>query len=175
MGGKGAEKGKAPEAGGGTVLKRRTPKLCFAASSGGHLEELMMLRPLMDRYDSFLVTEQTSYQAAGGEIRQYHLLQVNRREKSCVPRLLVNAFRSLKIMGTERPDVVLCTGALATIPLCLLCKLLGKKLVFIESYAKVTTPTLTGRLLYPFADRFYIQWPELQGYYPRAVCVGSIY
>ena len=156
-------------------MKVHKPKLCFAASSGGHLDELMMLRPLMDRYDSFLVTEKTAYRAAAGDIRRYWLLQVNRREYSCIPRLLVNGVRSLGILLAERPDVVISTGVLATVPLCLLCKAFGRKLVFIESYAKVTTPTLTGRLLYPFADRFYIQWPELQGYYPRAVCVGSIY
>ena len=64
---------------------------------------------------------------------------------------------------------------LATVPLCLLCKLLGKKLVFIESYAKVNTPTLTGKLLYPFADRFYVQWEELLEFYPKAIFTGGVY
>jgi UDP-N-acetylglucosamine:LPS N-acetylglucosamine transferase len=51
----------------------------------------------------------------------------------------------------------------------------GKKLVFIESYAKVKTPTLTGKLLYHFADRFYVQWQELLEFYPKAIHVGGIY
>ena len=38
-------------------------KLCFAASSGGHFEQLSMLKPLMEKYDSFVVTEQTDYKA----------------------------------------------------------------------------------------------------------------
>ena len=156
-------------------MNRKPQKLCFAASSGGHLEELMMLRPLMERYDSFLVTEGTAYRNAPGEIRRYDLLQVNRREISCLPRLAANAFRSFRILLEERPDVVICTGVLATVPLCLMGKLLGKRLIYIESFAKVTTPTLTGRLLYPFADRFYVQWPELQERYPRAEYVGGIY
>lgn len=156
-------------------MKKRNLKICFAASSGGHLEELLILQPLMDSYDSFIVTEETAYRAAGRKIRRYHLLQVNRRERSCILRLAVNTFRSLKIYIAERPDVVICTGVLATIPLCLLCKLFGKKLIFIESYAKVKTPTLTGRLLYPFADRFYIQWQELLKFYPKAMYVGSVY
>ena len=71
--------------------------------------------------------------------------------------------------------MVVCTGVLATIPLCLLCKMFGKKLVFIESYAKVKTPTLTGKLLYHFADRFYVQWQELLEFYPKAIHVGGIY
>lgn len=155
-------------------MKNRKLRVCFAASSGGHLAELMLLRPLMDRYDSVLVTERTSYKAVKG-IRCYELLQVNRRERSCIPRLLINAFRSLKIYLMERPDAVVCAGVLATIPLCLLCKLFGKKLIFIESYAKVKTPTLTGKLLYPLADHFYVQWPELLEVYPRAVYIGGIY
>ena len=150
-------------------------RVCFAASSGGHLSELMMLGPLMDRYDSFLVTERTGYKAAPEGMRCYRVFQVNRREWSCVPRLSVNAFLALNICFRERPDAVICTGVLATVPLCLLCKLFGKRLVFIESYAKVKTPTLTGKLLYPFADRFYIQGPELKEFYPKAVFIGGIY
>ena len=46
------------------------PKVCFAASSGGHLEELLTLRPLMDRYDSFLVTEKTAYRAVPEGMRK---------------------------------------------------------------------------------------------------------
>lgn len=153
----------------------RTIKVCFAASSGGHLEELLLLKPLMERYESFLVTEETAYRAAGEEVRCYYLLQVNRRERSCIPRLFVNFLRSLKICLTERPDVVVCTGALATIPICLLCKILRKRLVFIESFANVDTPTMTGRLLYRFADQFCIQWKELKKHYPKAVYLGGIY
>ena len=51
-----------------------------------------------------------------------------------------------------------CTGVLATIPMCLLVKLFGGKLIYIESCAKVTSPTETGKLLYRFADQFYVQW-----------------
>lgn len=156
-------------------VRKEKPRVCFAASSGGHLEELLMLRPLMDCYDSFLVTEKAAYKAAVEGIRCYNLLQVNRREWSCLPRLAVNAFRSLGILWKERPDVVICTGVLAMVPLCLLSKLFGKRLLFIESYAKVKTPTLTGRLLYPLADRFYVQWQELLKFYPKAVYLGGIY
>lgn len=156
-------------------MENKKLKVCFTASSGGHLEELLALRPLMARYDSFIVTEKTAYKPNSEGIRHYDMLQVNRQEKTCIPRLAVNTFRALRVYLAERPDVVVCTGVLATVPLCLLCKLFGKKLVFIESYAKVKTPTLTGKLLYPFADRFYIQWKELWKFYPKAEYIGGIY
>ena len=156
-------------------MNKRKMRVCFAASSGGHLAELMLLRPLMERYDSVLVTEKTAYETDVGGIRRRYLVQVNRRELTCLPRLAINALRSLGIILRERPDVVVCTGVLATVPMCLLCKLFGKKLVYIESYAKVRTPTLTGKLLYPLADRFYVQWRELLEFYPKAVYIGGVY
>lgn len=156
-------------------MKKENLKLCFAASSGGHLEELMMLRPLMGRYDSFIVTERTLYEASEEGIRFYYLQQVNRLEKSCFLRLLANAFLSLRILSVEQPDVVITTGVLAVIPLCLLSRIWGAKLVFIESYANVHSPTRTGKFLYRFADRFYVQWPELLEFYPGAVYLGGIY
>ncbi len=156
-------------------MKRKKPKICFAASSGGHLDELLMLRPLMERYESFLVTEKTSFETAAAGIRRYQLLQVNRLEKTCIPRLVINGFCSLKIYLWERPDVVVCTGVLAMIPLCLVCKAFGKKLIYIESFAKVKSPTRTGILLYRFADRFYVQWPQMLECYPQAIYRGGIY
>ena len=147
-------------------MKNKAKKICFASSSGGHLEELLMLRPLMERYDSFIVTEKTAYEIAVPGIRCYYLQQVNRRERACMRRLIVNAFRSLKIFVI---------GVLATIPLCLLCRIFGKKLVYIESFANVRTPSQTGRLMYRFAHRFYVQWPEMQEYYPKAIYRGGVY
>ena len=65
-------------------MKKRKLRVCFAASSGGHLLELMMLGPLMDQYDSFLVTEKTAYRVALKGMRCHGLLQVNRREWLCI-------------------------------------------------------------------------------------------
>lgn len=133
-------------------------KICFAASSGGHYEQLMMLKPLMEEYDSFVVTEQTDYSAKAKGEKTYYMSQVNRREKDLVWKMLKNAWKSLQIYKKEKPDVVICTGVLAMIPMCLIAKMAGKKLIYIESFAKVTSPTETGKLLYKFADQFYVQW-----------------
>ena len=150
-------------------------KICFAASSGGHFEQLMMLKPLMEKYDSFVITEETSYKLQANVQRMYYLKQVNRKEKVFIPRMITNTFRSLKIFRKERPDAVICTGVLAMIPICLIAKFHGKKLIYIESFAKVTSATLTGKLLYKYADQFYVQWPQMQKIYPDAIYLGGIY
>ena len=72
-------------------------RICFAASSGGHFEQLMMLRPLMEQYDSFVVTEKTVYAADVKGIETYYMVQVNREEKSCFWKLLMNTVKSLKL------------------------------------------------------------------------------
>lgn len=150
-------------------------KLCFAASSGGHFEQLSMLKPLMENYESCVVTEETEYKAVIKGQKMYYMHQVNRKEKSMPFWMLVNAFKSLKLMIVEKPDVVITTGVLAMIPLCLLAKVFGKKLVYIESFAKVSSPTETGKLMYKYADRFYVQWETMKEFYPNAIFLGGIY
>lgn len=150
-------------------------KICFAASSGGHYEQLMMLKPLMEKYDSFVITEKTLYESEVKGENTYYLKQVNRKEKTFVFRMIANAFKSLKIYIKEKPDVIICTGVLAMIPMCLLMKLFRKKLIYIESFAKVTSPTETGKLLYKYADQFYVQWESMKEFYPNAIYLGGIY
>lgn len=150
-------------------------KICFAASTGGHYEQLMMLKPLMEKYDSFVITEKTDYDVKVDGEKMYYLHQVNRREKTFIWRMIKNAFLSLKIYLKEKPDVVICTGVLAMIPICLISKFMGKKLIYIESFAKVTSPTETGKLLYKFANQFYVQWPQMMEIYPKAIYLGGIY
>ena len=156
-------------------MSKRKIKICFAASSGGHYEQLLMLKPLMKKYDSFIVTEKTKYSAKVNGEKTYYLSQVNRKENSFIPRMIYNSAKSLLIFLVERPDVVICTGVLAMIPLCLISKFLGKKLIYIESFAKVTTATETGKLLYKYADQFYVQWKSMLNIYPKAIYLGGIY
>lgn len=150
-------------------------KLCFAASSGGHFEQISMLKPLMEKYESCIVTEETNYKANIKGQKMYYMHQVNRKEKTMLFWMIVNAFKSLKLIIVEKPDVIITTGVLAMIPLCLLGKIFGKKLIYIESFAKITSPTETGKLLYKYADRFYVQWESMKKFYPNAIYLGGIY
>lgn len=149
--------------------------ICFIASSGGHYEQLLMLKPIMEKYDSFIVTEETSYNVKVKGIKTYYLHQVNRKEKSFISRMFFNTIKSIKIYLKERPNVVVSTGVLATIPMCFLVKLFKGKLIYIESFAKVTSATETGKLMYKLADQFYVQWETMIEVYPNAIYLGGIY
>ena len=149
-------------------------KICFAASSGGHFEQIMMLSPLIKKYSSFLVTEKTQYKTKIDK-KIYLLPQLNRREPLFIFKFFVTVLLSLYVFIKERPNIYISTGALSTIPLALIIKEFRGKVIFIESFAKVNTPTLTGKLVYKFANQFYVQWKPMLKFYPKAIYLGGIY
>ena len=153
---------------------KKQKKICLISSSGGHFEQLKMLKELSRKYEVFIVTEKTKYNKDDKNINSF-LIQVNRKEVLFLVKMIINAIKSLKIIIREKPDVIISTGVLATIPMCILGKKFHKKLIYIESFAKITSPTKTGKLLYKYADRFYVQWEEMLKYYPNAICMGGIY
>ncbi len=89
---------------------------------------------------------------------------------------LKTIFIALRILFKERPDVVISTGGgEIAIPFCYVGKLLGAKVVFIETFARVTTRSAAGKLIYPLADLFLVQWETLlKKYGKKAQCWGSV-
>ena len=49
------------------------------------------------------------------------------------------------------------------------------KIIFIETFANKNTKTLSGKMVYPIADLFIVQWEEMKKLYPKAVYGGAIY
>lgn len=155
--------------------QKRKVKIGFTSSSGGHYEQLMMLIPLMDKFDSFILTEKTSYSLNEENHQYYYVSQINRRELTFVLKLVWNTIISFIIFIREQPDIIISTGVLATIPLCFIAKLFRRKIIYIESFAKINSATVTGKLMYKIADQFYVQWDEMLEIYPEAVFKGGIY
>ena len=150
-------------------------KIGFIASSGGHWEELMCLQEIAKENDSFYITEE------GGQANDcrldnvYTVKQINRREKTFLFKFVKLFISAIKIMKYEKPDVVITTGALIAFPFCLIAKLFGAKVVCIETFARVTNKSITGALIYPFADLFLVQWETMLKCYPKAKYIGGIF
>lgn len=150
-------------------------KVGLISSSGGHWEELMCLSKLDEKYEVFYVTEK------GGQSQEttvspiYEVNQINRHEKKFLNNFLKLVINAWGILKEEKPDVVITTGALMSYPFCLLTKIKGGKVIYIESFARVHNKSLTGRLVYPFADLFLVQWEEMKCIYPKAEFLGSIF
>lgn len=150
-------------------------KILMAASSGGHLEEVLALKELKEDYEVVLITEKTAYQVSFWQDRVYEVPQVNRKEWKSMLRFVGIWVSTLRILLKEKPDAVLSTGAMVAFPALVLGKLLGKKVLFIECMFNVDEPTLTGKLTYRFADLFIVQWEEMLKVYPKAVLGGRVF
>ena len=52
---------------------------------------------------------------------------------------------------------------------------MGIKVVYIESFARVYNPSLTGKLVYNLADLFMVQWEDMLERYPKAMLGGEMF
>lgn len=146
-------------------------KLCMISSSGGHYEQLCMLKKLGEKYDLFWVTEKTDYNGNA----DYYLLQTGLKDVWMPFRMFVNCFKTLGFWIKEKPQVVITTGTMVALPVCFLAKLCRKKVIYIETFSRIRNCTRAGRLVYKIADLFIYQWESLEEFYPNGVYGGSIY
>ena len=161
---------------GDTVSKQ---KVMFIASTGGHLSELLQLKPLFSEYDFHLVTEKTK---STENFKDEYKSKVDFLVYGTKSHLLAYAFKfpfnvlkSFFIFFKVKPDVVVTTGTHTAVPMCYIAKLFGKKVIFIETFANSTTPTSSGKMVYRIADKFIVQWEGLLEHYPNAIYGGWIY
>lgn len=152
--------------------KAKKKKLLFVSASGGHLEQLLMLKPLMEKYDSAVVSEKTQIRNKNVD---YSMIQAGAKQKPIILRMLINIIIALFIFIKERPTHVISTGGIIGVPFVYLSKITGTKIIFIETFARIDDTTRTGRFMYKHADLFIVQWKSLLRHYPNAVYGGSIY
>ena len=147
-------------------------KICLAASAGGHIAQLLRLADSWDGYETFCVTTtQVVRDKLSGFGEVYVVGECNREHPVRVVAVLL---RCIRIMFRQKPDVVISTGAAAGCMLCFLGKMLGAKVVWIDSITNVERLSLSGRMVRYIADLFLVQWPELAGRYKRVEFVGTI-
>ncbi len=148
------------------IERRRT---CLAYSPGGHYAELRRALEGIRFTDCFHVTYRSEHASPAPGVRVLHLCHPRRSPF----RFLVNAIQALVVVVRERPRLVISTGADVTLAVLVWGKLFGARVVFIETGGSLE-PSLTGRLVYPFADLFVVQWPQKLDRFPRAVLAEGL-
>jgi UDP-N-acetylglucosamine:LPS N-acetylglucosamine transferase len=134
-------------------------KVGLVASAGGHLVELLKIAgPCIGPRTFAVTTSEVVKNAFEGAVRTYVVGECNRQH---LFRVILVVLRCARILLRERPDVIVSTGAAVGCVTCLLAKILGAKVVWLDSITNVNRPSLSGRLVRPFADLFLVQWPEL--------------
>ncbi len=91
-----------------------------------------------------------------------------------LPLMLVLAFKVWQLSRRYAFVGAISTGpGLAVTPM-LVCRLLGIKTVFIETYSRFHSRSMTGRILSRIAQRFLVQNQSLQALYPNAEYCGRL-
>ena len=161
----------------------------FACNQGGHFSQLMALNELFGKYESVLVTDNiratkdmstlknvTSIEIIEGEAKQ----RKGQKRNSSGSRLtfvgvyIKSFFHCRKIWMKYRPKVIVSTGSNIAVPLFIIGKLYGSKIIFIETRAKVYTKSMTGILVRHMADQIFVQWPEMLTFSPEAKYCGVL-
>lgn len=83
-------------------------------------------------------------------------------------------FESLVVLILARPDAILSAGPGLAVPISILGKFFGKKIIFLESWSRIYRGSTSGRIIYKFSDLFFVQWPELKNFYPKAIYAGRV-
>lgn len=147
-------------------------KICLACSAGGHLTEMLQLKEIYKKYDHFFLT-----------FKREDSRELAKKEKVCFVKdtsrnplnFIINFFQSLWILLKKRPDIIITTGAGVAVPTCYLAKGFGKKIIFIETFCRPTEGSLSGKVVYPIADLFLVQWKTQLKKYKKAIYGGPLF
>ncbi len=154
-------------------------KVMFISSTGGHLNELLQLAPLFEKYDYTIVTEKdkTNEKLKEKYKNKVYYLPYGTRSHllTYIIKYIYLCIKTVYIYLKIRPKVIVTTGTNTAGPMCYLGKIFGSKIIYIETFANTNKKTATGRLVYPIADLFIVQWEDMLKLYPKAKLGGSIY
>ena len=154
-------------------------KVMFISSTGGHLDELMELKPMFEKYDYHIVTEKTKSNIKLKNKYQKRINYLVYGTKDYILtypfKLLYNCFKSLFIYIKVSPKYIVTTGAHTAGPMCCLGKIFGSKIIYIETFANSKTKSATGSIIYKFADLFIVQWESMLELYPKSTYGGWIF
>ena len=146
-----------------------TKKIGIVCSCGGHLSEALRLQPAYEGYPLFYVLNDRVQLPKELEGRTYF---IRHSERDWL--FLVNLWEAWHILRRERPGLILSTGAGPAVPFALVAKVLRIPVLFVEISAQVTVPSVTGRIMYYLADRFFYQWKTLRRCFPKATHGGLL-
>ena len=154
-------------------------KVLFISSGGGHLNELLKLSPMFKKYDYHIMTEKnksTMYLKDEYKNKCNYLIYCTKKYFIIYPFVLIlNSFISLFYFIKYRPKYIVTTGTHTAGPMCCIGKIFGSKIIYIETFANIHSKTVTGKLVYLFADMFVVQWESMLKVYPKATYGGWIF
>ena len=136
----------------------KRPRVLALSSSGGHWIQMLRLRPAFEGCQVTYVTTYADYECDVEGERFRSIVDANRTQKC---KLLISALSILWVILTERPDVILSTGAAPGFFAIRIGKLLGKRTIWLDSIANAEELSLSGQKAGKYADLWLTQWEHL--------------
>lgn len=157
----------------GNDTSKKNIKVCMVSSSGGHLTHLYMLKPFWQDKERFFVT--FDKQDARSLLKDEIMYAAYYPSNCSIKALIANTCLAIKVLWKERPNIIISTGAAPAVPFFWIGKVLGMKTIYIEVFDRIDKSTISGKLCYPVADIFIVQWEEMKKVYKKAINLGSIF
>lgn len=133
-------------------------RIAAIASGGGHWIELQRITPAFEGHEVIYISTHSSYAATVIDHIFYAVPDASRWNKM---RLLIVMYQVFNVITKIKPDVIISTGAAPGLMGIIIGKIVGAKTIWLDSIANVDKISLSGKLVLPFADRVYTQWPDL--------------
>ena len=156
-------------------------KLLVILGEGGHTTELLNLVDLLgDGYDYYYIVsneDNLSLKRIKYEGPIYTLCRPRGKythKLKAILRTLWAGIQSLQVLLRVQPDAILSTGPAIAVPVSIVGKMLGARIIFVETGSRIKTVSLTGRIMYRWADLFFVQWPQLKERLPQAIYAGRL-
>jgi len=152
-------------------------KVCLICAAGGHLEQIRQLKSVIEEYDCYYMVNRTKATEKMQVKKHIISAQSNKNNVLFVITLIWVFIQQLFLFILENPDVIITTGAGFVIPTCIYGKIFGKKVIYIETFAKINKPSETGKFIYKhkIADLFIVQHKKCLDFFPEATLGGWIY
>jgi beta-1,4-N-acetylglucosaminyltransferase len=145
-------------------------KVCVVSSCGGHLTEVRALKPAYEAYPHFYVLNDSALLPVDMEGRTFFIAHSERDW-----RFFKNLWEAFYILQRERPQIIISTGAGPVVPFAIVGRLFFRcRVVFVETFTRVQSPSLTGRIMYYLAHVFLFQREQLAKYFPKGIYGGGL-
>lgn len=152
------------------MMPDRRRSICIVSSCGGHLTEVRRLKKAFEEYPHYYILNKIVPLDDDMRDRTYFISHAERNWL-----VVWNIFEVLSILRKKETAMILSTGAGPAVSAAIAGILMGIPSVFVESICRVTTPSLTGRIMYYLGKHCVYQWSGLRRYFPKGINGGPLF
>jgi beta-1,4-N-acetylglucosaminyltransferase len=156
-------------------------KILVILGSGGHTAQMLKLVDLLgDRFEYVYLVGRGDNLSVEKIVKKGEICLVH-RARDHGDNVIVTFFKVIRlflesqgVIRRTKPEVILSAGPGIAVPISMLGKIFGKKIIFVESWSRVYKGSTSGKIMYRFADLFFVQWPEMKSVYSRGIYAGRL-